>query len=355
VGKTNNIIEINGKRYDASTGALLPKQSIDGLSKPSKQPVALVSAYEVPRSITKKPVMNDIVRGPAKHINARQPQTAHTLMRTAVKKPQPSLKRRVKAHGPADALVHKSATQTQIVHKPASHALNAKHVSHAQKVSKSAHVSRFFNDKNHIATPPIAKTMPSATPQRTATQPIASKPKTTADLLQHALEHATSHEELFDASKQFRKPRPSLSIGLGVIALIVILGVVASQSYTTLRMQVASSKAGFNASLPNYKPAGYSLGNLTYSPGSVGIHFKSNSDARSYSVTEKTSQWDSNTLREQLLAPTGTQYQTIESAGRTIFLDDKQNANWVNGGVWYSVNTNGTLNTDQLVQIAKSL
>lgn len=352
MGKTNNIIEINGKRYDASTGAPLPKQSIDGLSKPSKQPTQLVPAYTAPQTITKKPVMNDVVREPAKHLNARQPQTAHTLMRTAVKKPAPSLKRQVKAHGPADTVARKPVAQ--IIPKPAAHAVNPHRVSHAQKVSKSAHVSRFFSDKKHVATPPVAAHAP-VLAQKAAHQPLITKPKSTADLLQHALEHATSHEELFDASKQFRKPRPSLSIGLGVVALIVIIGVVASQSYTTLRLQVASSKAGFNASLPAYKPAGYSLGNLTYGPGNVGIHFKSNSDARSFSVTEKASQWDSNTLREQVLAPTGTQYQTIESAGRTIFLDDKQNANWVNGGVWYSVNTNGTLNTEQLVQIAKSL
>ena len=351
MGKTNNIIEINGKRYDASTGALLPKQSIDGLSKPIKQAAQLQSAYAAPHTITKKPVMNDIVRGPAKHLAARAPEPARTLMRTAVKKPSPSLKRQVKAQGPVSVVA--SHATTAITTKPAAHSLNPKHVSHAQKVPKSKHVNRFFKDSKHKAAPnvvvPIA--VASARPHNV---PQATHPKNTAELLQHALESAKSHEQTFNKS-QLKKPRPIVSMSMGVLALIVIIGVVASQSYTTLRLQLASSKAGFNASMPAYKPAGYSLGNLTYEPGAVGISFKSNSDSRAFTVSEKSSQWDSNTLREQVLTPTGTQYQTVESAGRTIFVDDKQNANWVNGGVWYSVKTNGTLNDQQLIEIAKSL
>jgi len=41
--------------------------------------------------------------------------------------------------------------------------------------------------------------------------------------------------------------------------------------------------------------------------------------------------------------------------GRTIFLHGSSDADWVEGGVWYSISGNANLNTEQLIKIAGSI
>ncbi|HEY5152710.1 MAG TPA: hypothetical protein VII55_01925, partial [Candidatus Saccharimonadales bacterium] len=82
MSKTNNTIEINGKRYDAKTGALLDS-----------------AAVERPVAHTSKPSAAIVKRSAAKPSVSHAPSPSRTLMRKAVKKPDPSLKRWHKAQG----------------------------------------------------------------------------------------------------------------------------------------------------------------------------------------------------------------------------------------------------------------
>jgi hypothetical protein len=72
-------------------------------------------------------------------------------------------------------------------------------------------------------------------------------------------------------------------------------------------------------------------------------------------LTEKTSAWNSATLRDNFVASNAKTYQTVETGGRTIYLYGQNQASWVNGGIWYQVQSNGALSNHQLVELATSL
>lgn len=147
---------------------------------------------------------------------------------------------------------------------------------------------------------------------------------------------------------------------MGMSALVVTTGLllafVAVQSTPKIKMKVASAKAGFAASLPGNSPAGFHLGEMQYGAGAVALSYKSNSDeTRKFNITQKTSSWDSTTLRDTVVAPADRDFRTVEDGGLTIYLYGQNNATWVDQGIWYQVQGNGSLSDRQLVDIAQSL
>ena len=59
-------------------------------------------------------------------------------------------------------------------------------------------------------------------------------------------------------------------------------------------------------------------------------------------------------LLDNFVASSGQNYQTIEDAGRTIYMYSG-NATWVNGNVWYRITGNSSLSSGQLTNIATSM
>lgn len=357
VRKNNNIIEINGQRYDAKTGALLtPSSPKHGKAKPV-QPVAAASQH------TKPAMHTDVIRRPGKRPALHSPKASRTLMRQAVKKPDPSLKRHLKVQGHTDTLAQPPLAIVAPAHSVQQ--LDAKRLQKASQVAKSRLISHFLPPAASTASRPAALAPAQSHPE--ASLPVAVKalagqdhsaklgkrPKTTADILARAIEQATSHEEL--PPPRHSRAKRNVAIG-GVVGLsVLLLGVIVTQNLSNVRLQMASARAGFSASLPDYHPAGYSLGQLDYSDGVVAANFHSNSDGQLYSITQKRSAWDSATLLNTFVAPADPNYQTTEAAGRTIYIYGDANATWVNGGVWYVIQSNGSLNDRQLVDLATSL
>ena len=120
-------------------------------------------------------------------------------------------------------------------------------------------------------------------------------------------------------------------------------------------MQYAAKKAGVAASLPTFKPEGFSAGKLTYSPGIVSVNFTNAQSGDTFALTQKSSSWDSQALLDSFVATKTRTYQTIDAAGRTIYTYGNNNATWVDNGVWYRLDTKGSLTTNQLVQLALSM
>jgi hypothetical protein len=349
VGKNNNIIEINGKQYDARTGAPLSASHSNPHANHHQ-------ATETVKPIVHKPQMSDVIRHPAKHVKGHPTQSSKTLMRHTVHKPDPSAKKHFKANGHTDKLVAKSAAD--IAQKSSVHAVDGKRAKHAARVEKSNLITRFSDTV--AAQPPLLMSAPSATltaPAIPLTSSAAEQPDT-ATLLQHALDNATSHTEKHPHSKKAKSPKLSRKItGLSAMALsiAVLIGVVGTQATTSLKLHMASAKAGFAVAVPGYKPDGFSVGKLNYSTGVAAIHFTSNSDKRSYALTEQVSEMNSAALRDNFITSQQAPYQTIETAGRTVYLYGQHNATWVSGGVWYQLQGAGALSDHQLVEIAKSL
>jgi hypothetical protein len=356
VRKKNNIIEINGKRYDAATGAVLSHPPAAALAKPASQ--VLASAKP---SVKSKPSRSHTRKLSAPHNVSRSPAPPSTLMRQAVSKPGPGTKRRLRAYGDTDRLIE--PPQLPLV-KPSVQQIDEQRLRHARQISKSRFISRFSVFTAAGGTPAVQAA--SSAPAARSLQPVPvteprraagrhKRPQTTADVLEHALRHAESHRQPSVRKPARSRAKRNAGIGAAVALAVVLLGLIITQNLSTVRLQMASAKAGFSASLPDYRPAGYSLGQLNYATGVVSADFHSNSDGRYYTVTQKRSSWDSSALQANFVTTTGGQYQTVTAGGRTVYLYGQGNATWVSGGIWYIVQSNGSLSSRQLVDLATSL
>jgi hypothetical protein len=370
VGKKSNIIEINGRHYDAETGTPVKKpaakktgQPVDGIVVPASKQKA--KAKKQPAKVTSKkrtkPVkavltLQDVVRVKPRNLAVHIPEQSKTLMRKIVEKPA-RVGSVIKAQSRIDLLI----SQPSILDKPKlpAVAIDDKRLKHAVVTPKSKFISRFSPNLNKAVMPQVSTDVRPlkafSTPSLSLKQP--ERPQTTADLLNHAVEQATSH--LQEPPKRVKSKRPGHILGLSTLAVVLLLmtGFIIHQNMPNIRLSLASSKAGFAASLPTSQPAGYSLGNLDYSTGQVAMHFHSNSqDSRAFTITEQTSNWDSDTLRDMFVANAAeNDYQTVETGGNTLYFYGQQNVTWVSGGIWYLVQSSGALSNQQLENIATSL
>jgi hypothetical protein len=193
----------------------------------------------------------------------------------------------------------------------------------------------------------------------------ASQPLTASNPFDRALEHASSHEQPKHRKSTVRRrvarklhvSTRTLNTGMGLAAALVLGGYIAYQNVPNLAVRLAATRAGVHASLPGYQPAGFALaGPIQYQPGELTLSYKSNNnDNREFQVKQKASSWNSETLLDSFINANKLAYQTYQDKGKTIYIYDGNNATWIDGGVWYQVNGNAALNSDQLLRIAGSL
>jgi hypothetical protein len=355
VNKKLSIIHLNGQPYDAATGQPLqtPVSREAGIAAKKSKAAPTTSAT------LRGPVM-DIARRPVNHLHTRTPQHARTLMRATVPKPGATLKRRVKAQGSVQISRVQSAPTPQLVKHSVS-LVDSDRQSRAEQVVKSQQVQH-FTASDAVSQQPDASYMTprpvQTAPAPPAVDPVAAPHKPSMDIFEQALHHATAHEQpLFQPPKR-RHSVSKRAVGslTAIIGLLLIGGFLTYRNVPTINLHLASARAGFTASLPAYEPAGFSVGKFVASRGKVAVHFQSNSDQRNYTVTERTSGWDSTTLRDSyVISQAGQSYETISSGGNTIYVYGQNNATWVNSGVWYVVQSNGALSTKQLIELAASL
>ncbi|MDL2342501.1 MAG: hypothetical protein QFB87_05505 [Patescibacteria group bacterium] len=366
--KHSDTIIINGQHFNARTGlpvtakpgAAKKVRTVDGILPQHVTATVLAKPvhYTQPlKTVVKKPVM-DVTREPARNLPKRSLQPGQTLMRQATAKPAHSLKRHTKVltANPAKAGV----TVAHVTPKTSAAVIDSRKLQHANDVARSKLISR-FTEATVVSGPTVRLTAAAShavVASQQAAYGLAKQPS--LDLFERALAKAKSHEQatpkhvkrtLKQASKQQRR----LNLAASGLACLLLVAFIAYQNMPNIKFQYASSRAGFHAALPGYRPAGFSVGKLNYQAGTVSVSFHSNSDDRSFAITQKPSGWDSQTLRENFVATNGQQYHTAEAGGRTIYLYGDSNATWVNGGVWYQVTTAGSLNERQLTQLASSM
>ncbi|MDB5169452.1 MAG: uncharacterized protein JWO41_808 [Candidatus Saccharibacteria bacterium] len=342
-----NTIKINGQHYDTSTGDAIAVTVKKASGKaPAITPVTI-----------KKPIM-DVKRASPRHTAAHKPESGKTLMRQAVKKPAP-VKSAVKSKS-------KPTHSTPIVINSSTPAVSPEKLKQAQAVPKSQLITHFATTSvvpvaNHPhAVKPAHPPKPAAVIDIKPRPVAVAEPLPSADIFQNALRQANSHEQPKVTAKHKKQRSKGKRLGMRLattsLSVLLLAGFVAYQNMSQINIHLAAKKAGFAASLPSYKPSGFSVGAFTYSPGVVNVKYHSNSDQRSYAVTEKTSNWDDQTLREQFVATKGgDSYEVVQTAGRTIYVYGQKNATWVADGVWYNVQTNGSLSSHQLIELAASI
>ena len=387
----SNVIELNGKRYDAVTGTFLGEaphtpshnriakstghrgRSIDGFVKPPKQVntnAAHATAF-IPVHPAPKPEQKPIAHSPAKHVSAHQPERAKTLMRSVVKKPKIDKKPAIKTQAPAEVMPKPLGT---IAPKLSVTQVNPSRLEHAQETPKSEAIKKFAAPARQLA--PVSRASIAAPVRRTSVTPTrphaaVQTPQQTSklhapaqvttpkrDIFEEALAHATSHEQKHPAAtsrKQRNHRRRLVNVLAGITAFLIIGGFVAYLNAPSIELRIASVRAGFHASLPTYEPVGYAMSRGVGSHNKqVTVSFHSD-NGTGFQLTQEPSNWDSSTLYDNLVATTNKNHQTIESGGRTIYLFGDTNAAWVNAGVLYQIKGNAELSNNQISELAASM
>lgn len=339
-----NFIEINGKKYDTVTGKL-----ITDAAHHTSAHVKVVDGF------TRRP--NAPRTSP--HSAKKTLQKASTLNRTAVKKPATASK------------VTSAQHAKTVVHKPTLSAPQIR-VENAKTIQRSPSINKFgkespatsFVSKVTQQAPP-APVRHSAAPKAPAAHTHPSQQSKTEAMLDKALAQASAHTETFQNSTYKRRNRLARKLGISpraatisaaVLSGVLIGGFFAIQHVPNLAMRIAATRAGFSAAMPGYQPSGFAFsGPISYTDGQVVVSFTSNTDNRRYNVIQKDSNWNSDALLDNYVIAENKQYQTYQDRGRTLYIYDGSNATWVDNGIWYRIEGESDLTTDQIIRIAASI
>ena len=385
----HNIIELNGKKYDALTGSFLGASTtsvtkktptatghrgrfIDGFVKTAKQ-VSTNTTQPAPFIPVKPHPAKTKAAKPktqVKHIAAHQPEHAKTLMRSAVSKPNIQKKPIIKTQAPAEVMVKPAHA---IVPKLSATHIDPRRLAHAKDTQQSETIQKFTPAQRQSTPMPRAQVAsapvraraaqparPHAAPQHVAVKtsaPVSKPIQKEEDIFEKALARATSHEQPKPARalKKQRNHRRLVNVLAGFAAVLVIGGFVAYLNAPNIELRIASIRAGFHAALPAYQPVGYAMNrNVQLHNNQVTISFHSDNGS-SFKLTQQPSNWDSSTLYDNVVAATNKSHQTIESNGRTIYLFGDTNAAWVNNGVLYQISGQAELSNSQISQLAASI
>jgi hypothetical protein len=348
--KHRGIIVINGRRYDAHSGTPISDQAqkvISDIGPKTQRPTAPIS----------KTVHKSL-------------QRSHTLMRRAAKKS-------------AALITHPQSTvevaENHLLDIPSVPSKSeSSRLKRANQIKRSNLVSRYGNTlKKPVSADDFSRDVKNQTVQSMDVVPVpihqknthpqqtkVAKRKTpTEKLLEHGLRSAASHETIKShkahakqRSKKFSLRRKTTRYAAGALATLLFVGFFGYQNMPNLSVRYASLKAGVDASLPGYKPAGFAINDrVEYKSGEVALTFKANADDRSFKIIQQKSDLDNEALKQQLSQRSGYAPQTYPDNGKTIYFYGDSNASWVSDGVLYNIVSDANLNTSQLLKIADSL
>lgn len=375
-----NIIELNGKRYDAITGAVLgpattpvtsaaQRRVIDGFIRSSKinqpVPVKAVHPAESARPAASKPnhaasrgKKMDVSRPGAKQLRHHQPQKGQTLMRRAVQKPAVTMKPKVKVQTPSEvAPASVKAIAHPLTKKLSVAKVDKQRLGRAKAIARSGNIRRFQPVRQERTAPaavqPITRPLHPTAQHHTAQRPVAaSASRPQPDIFEAAIARARSHEQPAPRIRSRRARTVNLLAGIG--AFLIMGGFLAYLNMPGIEMRFASMKVGFSAQLPSYKPTGYALDNGIKTDGKrISVSFRSGDS--SYTVVQQASDWNSQTLLDNYVTLNAASHQTIQSQGRTIYIWDGNKAAWVDGGVRYEITGNAPLTAEDIVKLATSI
>lgn len=370
--KANNTIQINGKLYDARTGELV-NSPVKKIGKATAKPTA-TKAKKVKRT------GNGSIDGFSKHPEAKK-STSTPKARTASKTTQTQPKKvgaarhlqPAKRHLKQSATLHRSAVKTPKIETPAeakSTKLERKSSSPSSDRRRRALTSPQSSAISKFGGHAVSGHSKSASrSEQSADLSIANIAKAAEKAHKSQQTHSKHHELI---AKTLAKANPRTKhkahktkkqsrgwhLASGAAVAIVLGLYIAYLNVPTLSMKVASSRAGFAATLPGKTPSGYSLrGPIAYSPGQVVIDFASNTDGRRFSIQQQPTTWDTAALKENYVArQTSGDPLTYQDSGLTVFMLGGGDAAWVNDGKFYTVKaSNSQLDTKQILDIATSM
>ncbi|HXH27354.1 MAG TPA: hypothetical protein VNG90_05655 [Candidatus Acidoferrum sp.] len=140
------------------------------------------------------------------------------------------------------------------------------------------------------------------------------------------------------------------------LAALVLGGYLTFLNLPNLSLRVAAAQAGIAANYPTYLPQGYSFaGPINYSNGAVAMKFAAYTGNQAITIKQQQSSWDNEALLANYVSKQYDSYLTYRAtSGLTIYSYDK-GAAWVNGGLFYTLNSTDSLSSDQVLRIASGL
>lgn len=345
-GKANKVV-INGKAYCADCGE--PMTAKPAAPKPSTKKAAH-SKHHAQKSTQQKAHVLDLSQTAA----ARQKPSVNAQTIHGVRKDTP-----VALKKPAEKVT--SAAKVQPASKQMARVLRAKNTPRAKKITKfsAKHLTNYQAEKATQAYK--AESAMHMTPHQTYQ---LGKAATQAQTTQSTGPAAASSESgpktnqpgaLANFLARFSQPRFA-TVAAVAGCFLLLAGYITYLNYPRLQLRVAASKAGFDAQLPRYTPAGYGLSSpVSTSKGQVTIRFNSHGDGSTLALAQRETNWDSASLLENYVKPKSNDYLTFQQNGLTIYVYNSNQAAWVNSGVFYTLEGDSHLSSEQLIKIATSI
>ncbi len=350
----NKTITINGRQYDAVTG--LPVRGEQPKQEPKPKPVTKEPATPAP---VKKPAATATtaksrVAVGVKTVHSSTLQKSTTLRRRATKKPTPAKPVIKPATKGRTMDIAKSPKVTRFAPHPVVKT-TTKPVASSATVNKKATVIKDKAPQPHYVAQKTLKKIEQKKAVAAKTALLkATTPKETKNI---AINKALNQTKKKTPKKRRLSPwKKGALIGALVILAIVGAGYTVYRFVPSVSVSWAATRAGVNATYPQYIPDGFSLSQpVTYSDNEVLLTFKSNSNDANYSIRQTKSSWDSTAVLGSIVRPeAGENYVTTQERGLTIYSYDNS-ASWVNGGVLYTIEGNSQLSNEQIRHIATSL
>lgn len=361
--KGKNTITINGRLYDALTG-LPVKEEVP-------RPASAAHHRPHPAPAHKKPGVSGPHRAFSDIAPSRQPLASVSKVDAA------------KTEQPAANSVHKPLQKTTTLNRTAVKRPAALSIARP-KTTRSPHISKFgpslsmYAPKLQPVTEEVQDVPAPDQPEQPVVHPVAARAAQRRSLeniqAQAKAEAAQSSKELkeqlikarlseVDASKNQKRARggrlavqPRIAtVVTSALTLLLLGGYLTYINLPNLSMRVAATRAGIAARFPNYQPDGYRFdGPIQYAPGQVTINFRSNTNDNKFTVTQKASNWDSQSVLDNLVNKESSAYLTYQERGLTIYTYNNK-ATWVSGGLLYSVEGNAQLSSEQVLKLATSI
>lgn len=345
--KGQKIIELNGQKYDASTGKIIGPAT----SPPQKSATA------------PKPI-----RRPSNGLSVDGVAPARTPHHVQIKGPHSTGAKSSDIKKAIRPVAQPSATRTDTHASP----VKAKHLLHAANVAQSSLISKFGSVGTHIKTDFVpVKAAPKTAPPSAAfghakasAHAAATPAASSQEILDKALAEATSHTaQKLKRKTSFARAAAALHIKTRTLAMVLVgfglmtIGSFAAYQYVPhVALEVAAQRTGIRASLPSYSPSGFRLKQpISYGDDQIKLEYASNTDDRSFRVIQKASSWDSQALLDNFVTAAAKQYQTMQIKGRTIYTYNQGDAAWVDGGTLFTIEGKSSLSSDQLLKIIDSL
>lgn len=372
--KGQNLVQINGRYYDAVSG--MPAQISDRSpvkaastpatppTKPSQanRPMRAFSDFGPARpfqsSLAKPDAATNNLVQPTKHVTRHNEQVHHgtvhkklqksqTLNRQALKQPQV-------AQQTSEAKTAKPTIQFAPHPKPLVSREPAPLLNHGQPVlevpkekPKTSHAAQAHHTE--VPTRQEVRHETAALGSQTLKESLIKEGLAQAEANREAKPRAGFFKRLLGGKSKFTTV---MSTSLSVLVLGAYLTYI---NLPNISMRVAATRAGINASLPSYSPDGYALsGAITYAPSEVSVNYKSNTSEQGFTVTQRASTWDSQAVLGKYVNKQTTAYLTLQEQGLTVYTYGNKAA-WSNGGLFYTIEGDAPLSSEQIIKIATSM